>query len=127
MAISGASVIRIELNDRGDPAAYDVTEATMTMDNAWHDLDLSAIVPADAAWILLRVSISDPNVARDLYFRKDGNVNGITSVGSVVQVTNIAVESEVLVACSAARVVEYKASAAIASIDIAVLGWINGA
>jgi len=127
MAISGASVIRIELNDRGDPAAYDFTQATMTLNNTWQNLDLSAIVPADAAWILLRVQISDPNINEKLYFRKDGNANAIVTPGIVVQAANIINEAEILVPCSAARIIEYKAGIALTVVNIAVLGWINGA
>ena len=127
MAISGASVIRIELNDRGDPAAVDINEATMTLNNTWQNLDLSAIVPADAAWVLLRAVINDPNIGRTLHFRKDGNANAIAIPGLVVQVVNQDREAQRFVPCSAARVIEYRGSAAIASVDIAVLGWINGA
>lgn len=127
MTISGVSVMRIELNDRGDPAAFDVTEATMTLNNTWQNLDLSAIVPADAAWILLRAVINDPNIGRTLHFRKDGNANAIAIPGLVVQVANQDREAQRLVPCSAARFIEYRGSAAIASVDIVVLGWINGA
>jgi len=126
MTISGASVIRIELNDRGDPAAFDVTQATMTMNNTWQNLDLSAVVPADAAWILLRVQISDPTVSDNLYFRKDGNANAIGTPGLVQQVANVINEAEILVPCSAARIIEYKANAVFTVINIVVLGWING-
>jgi len=64
MGLTGlGSVTVIQLADRGDPAAFDKTEADLTMDNAWHDLDLSAIVTdTDASWILLRVILNDPNV-----------------------------------------------------------------
>ena len=127
MAISGSSVIRIELNDRGDPAAWDLTEATMTMDDAWHDLDLSAIVPADAAWVLLRVLISDPNIDDSLQFRKNGNINTYAVSRVICQVANQNIEAELLVPCDAARVIEYLANAVITSINIVVLGWINGA
>lgn len=127
MTISGASVIRIELIDRGDLAAFDVTEATMTLNNAWQNLDLSAIVPADASWVLLRVQISDPNVGDNLYFRKDGNANAIATPGIVAQVADIINEAEILVPCSAARIIEYKGNAAITIVNIAVLGWICGA
>ena len=30
-------------HDRGDPAAWDWTQADLTMNNAWHDLDVAAI------------------------------------------------------------------------------------
>ena len=118
MGISGASVIRIELNDRGDPAAFDVTQAAMTLNNAWQNLDLSAFVPADAAWILLRVEINDTNPGRTLHFRKDGNANAIAIPGIVVQVSGVSNEVEILVPCSAARIIEYRGSAALATVNV---------
>lgn len=128
MGISGpAGVIRIELNDRGDPAAFDLTEASpMTMDNTWVNWDVQAIVGVDATWVLLRVVLNDPNIADYLHFRKDGNANAIAIVGLVAQVANQDVEAELLVPCSNAQVIEYRANAALASCDIVVLGWING-
>lgn len=118
--------IRIELIDRGDPAAYDLTQAAMTMNNTWQNWDLSAIVPAQASWVLLRVQISDPNVGENLYFRKDGNVNAIGTPGIVAQAANITNNQEILVPCSAGRVIEYKAGAVFGVINIVVLGWISG-
>lgn len=125
MGLSGTSVTLIQLADRGDPAGFDKTEADLTMDNAWHDLDLSAIVvDTDASWILLRVLLNDANIADNLVFRKNGNANAIATPGIVAQVANQDVEAEILVACDTSQVIEYKANAALGSCDIVVLGWI---
>jgi len=126
MGLTGlGSVTVIQLADRGDPAAFDKTEADLTMDNAWHDLDLSAIVTdTDASWILLRVILNDPNVGDNLLFRKNGNSNAIATPGIIAQVANQDIECEILVPCDTSQVIEYKANAALTSVDIVVLGWV---
>ena len=125
MGMGGCSVTVIQLADRGDPAAYDKTEADLTMNNAWHDLDLSAIVvDTDASWILLYVVLNDPNVGDNLIFRKNGNANAIAAPGLIAQVANQDISAEILVPCDTGQVIEYKANAALASCDIVVMGWI---
>lgn len=126
MVISGASVVRIELIDRGDPAAFDANQASMTLNDAWQDLDLSAIVPAEAAWILLRSRIHGPDINAYLYFRKNGNANEINTPGQLTQAANVTIEAHILVPCSAARIIEYKGLASLTVVDITVLGWIFG-
>jgi hypothetical protein len=125
MGLSGASVTIIQLAERGDPAAFDLTEAGMTMDAAWHNWDVSAIVTdPDASWVLLRVLADDATPGTSLQFRKDGNANAIAAPGVVAQVNGIPIDQEKLVPCSTSQIIEYMASAAWDSIDIAVLGWI---
>lgn len=120
------SVTVIQLQDRGDPAAYDFTEAALTMDGAWHDLDLSAIVAdPDGSWVLLRVVGNDATPGTTLQFRKNGNANAISAPGIVAQVNGVAVDAEILVPCSTTQVIEYMASAVWDSIDIVVLGWVS--
>ena len=126
MSISGASVVRIELIDRGDPVAVDYNQAGLALDGAWHDLDLSAIVPADASWIYLRCTVTDATINRELAFRKDGNANTMAASKIHTQVANQMTEMSVLVPCSTTRVIEYRASAAIAAVGIVILGWIYG-
>ena len=125
MGISGISTTLIQLADRGDPAAYDYTEAGLTMDNAWHNLDVSAVVvDTDASWVLLGVLLNDPNVGDNIMFRRDGNANAISMAGVIAQVANQDVFAQVLVPCSTSQVIEYRANAALASCDIVVMGWI---
>jgi len=125
MGASGVSATLIQLTDRGDPAAFDKTEADLTMDGSWHDLDLSAIVTdTDASLILLRVVLNDANIADNIVFRKNGNSNAINTPGVVAQVANQDVEGQFFVACDSSQVIEYKANAALGSCDIVVCGWV---
>lgn len=127
MGLGGPTgVTVIQLQDRGDPAAVDKTEADLTMDGAWHDLDLSAIVAdSDASFILLRVLADDTTPGTTLHFRKNGNANAIAIQGLVASVASVPIEAVLLVPCDTGQVVEYIASAAWDSIDIVVLGWVS--
>jgi len=126
MGLSGlGSVTVIQLQDRGDPAAVDFTQAALTMDNTWRNLDLSAIIAdPDASFVLLRVTLNDLNVARALHFRRDGNANAIAIQGLRVLVSGEDHEGVFLVPIPATQIVEYRASAAIADVGITVLGWV---
>ena len=125
MGASGVSVTVIQLADRGDPAAYDYNEAGLTMDNAWHDLDVSAIVTdTDASWVLLGVLLNDPNVGDNIMFRKNGNANAISMAGVIAQVANQDIFAQVLVPCDTSQIIEYRANAALTSCDMVVMGWI---
>ncbi|MBA7685829.1 hypothetical protein ES703_94257 [subsurface metagenome] len=60
--------------DRGDPVAADFEAADLVGDNTWRDLDLSAIVPAAAQAVTLRVTMQNTTVLRYIDFRKKSHV-----------------------------------------------------
>jgi len=126
MAIGGGGVVRIELIDRGDPIASDFTQADMTLDNAWHDLDLSAIVPADAIWVMFIVELRHNVGDGFLQFRKNGNANVFASPKVYVQVVNEEVAAQMLVPCDDAQIIEYRADLNIQFVTMTILGWICG-
>ena len=110
--------------DRGDPAARDKTQADLTLnDSAWHDLDLSAIVPAGAKSILLYVSVADASVNRLLKFRKNGNSNEYTTFNVATVLANDWNYAQGWVFCDVNRVIEYKADSTISDVAITIMGW----
>ncbi|MDD5367383.1 MAG: hypothetical protein PHR30_18775 [Gallionellaceae bacterium] len=126
MGISGlGSVTVIQLQDRGDPAAVDFTQADLTMDNTWRNLDLSAIIAdPDASFVLLGLRVTDDTPGATLEFRKDGNANAVAIQGVVVQVDSVPIAGTLLVPIPATQIVEYRASEALAAVEITVLGWV---
>jgi hypothetical protein len=112
----------ITLVGRGDPAISDKTEANLILDSTWRDLDLSAIVPATATWILLRASVQAASPGKRLFFRKNGNINGYNFGGVRTQVAGVSIDSTVYVECDSNRVIEYYADSGL-SIDIVIAGW----
>jgi len=110
--------------DRGDPAAFDRTVADFTVDNSWHDLDLSAIVPAGAVAVVLKLQLKTGLPEKYIYFRKNGNVNNYNVSFLNTQVTNIWVGGDLIVAVDTARKVEYMATAyGWTAINLVVAGW----
>lgn len=109
--------------DRGDPSAYDFTQADLTLDAAWYDLDLSSIIPSNATAVILRILITDDGVESYIRFRKNGNSNTIAPMVVRTQVANVAIESTLIIPCDTSQVIEYSASSGCNSIVIVVQGW----
>lgn len=110
--------------DRGDPATYDITLASLLTDNSWHDLDLSAIVPVGAKIIrlLLRTNPGTSSV-RKIYFRKNGNSNTYSITG-VEHETEWNYKTTVVdVFCDSNRIIEYLVSGTMNVLTIVVIGW----
>lgn len=110
--------------DRGDPSSWDFTEADLTTDATWRDLDLSSIVPAGTTQVRMTVMMTDDAAGNILQFRKNGNSNEIAKQILRTQVANIPTGDDIEVACDSNRVIEYYASnTTFTSIYIAVTGW----
>ena len=109
--------------DRGDPNAWDITEATMTLDYGWYDLDLSSIVPTGTTAVSLLVYQKCSATNAGTSFRKKGHTNGFNVPAIYSQVANIANKLSMVVACDANRVIQYSGPATITDLDILVKGW----
>jgi len=109
--------------DRGDPAVLDLD--TFTCDGSWHELDLSAIIPAGAKAVLLRLTIRDDAVGSYLRFRKTGSANAINRSIIRTQVSMVYKNADMVVALDDNRKIEYSSAAGttFVSSDLAVGGW----
>ncbi len=110
--------------DRGDFNTYDWTQATLTTDGTWNDLDLSGIVPAGAKAVSINLLLADDVAGSHFSLRKNGNSNAFVQTPMYTQVGGILNGYTVTVACDANRVIEYYgANVAFATITIVVNGW----
>jgi len=57
--------------DRGDPAVYDYDKNDLTKDGAWHDLDLSGIVPENAKAVFIIGHVQGNGIDWTIMFRKN--------------------------------------------------------
>lgn len=114
---------RVNYVDRGDPSAFDFTQATLTINAAWHDLDLSSIVPAGAKAVHLAVWVNDNATYQECHIRSKGNVNEISVLTARTQVANIDSSIEGIVAVGATRVVQYLVDTGTNFVLILVKGW----
>lgn len=119
-----ASPATLNFVDRGDPAAVDFATGDLTKDGAWHDLDLSGVIPSDAKLVLLRVIMANTIPMQQVMFREKGNSNtaNITNVISNVAVTLLG--NDFSVVPDSSGVIEYLTSpSTFTTLDITVAGW----
>ncbi len=115
---------RDAFNDRGDPAVYDYDKDDLIKDGAWHDLDLSAIVPAGAKAVLVVGHVGSILYDLKISFRKKGNIYEINH--SEMETLRADPDRCRMLICAVDtnRVLQYKADADTWSIlDLAVRAW----
>lgn len=93
--------------DRGDPAAASFSLVNFTTDGAWHDLDLSAIVPAGAKGVAMSVILVNAAVFKNVMFRKKGNANIWNRSLVTIQVATIPISDDIEVPIDTDRKCEY--------------------
>jgi hypothetical protein len=96
--------------DRGDVANADYTEATLTTNGAWHDLNLGTICPVGTKAILIELTIKDDAIGSYLQLRPNGYVNASNTSIIRVQVANLFDDKDAIISCDSNRVIEYWAS-----------------
>jgi len=109
---------------RGDPAAYDFVKTDLTTDGAWNELDLSAIVPAGAAAVMLSAHLEGAAVDWTIDFKKNGQANDINHGGMQTIRANVERHRSTIVAVDADRKVQYKADDETwTTLSLVVRGW----
>lgn len=110
--------------DRGDPAVEDFVFGDFTLDDGWHELDLSGIVPAGATAVLLFTHARADATAKVFRWRKHGNVNAIASPALRTVVANLYHYCNNVVAVDADRKIDYMGTfATFDDLRTAILGW----
>lgn len=110
--------------DRGDPAAWDYAKEDLTIDGAWHDLDLSAIVPEKAKAVFIAGHLQGAAVDWAIRFRKNGNTNEIVHGGMETLRAGVERHRSSIVALDEDIKIEYNAdNQAWTTLDLVVKGW----
>ena len=125
VSISGTlTTSRQIFHDRGDPAAADFS--SFTNDGAYHDLDLSSIVPAGASVVALVVNVTSTVLAGGDVFqlRTKGNTHTINQSFFTTLLPNLAVNGDAIVACDVNRKIQYIMNfAGSPTVSVTVKGW----
>lgn len=109
---------------RGDPPLFDFTILDLTADNAWHDLDLSAIVPANAHAVNLITNISGTQAFRNVKLRSKAVAGTINVLTVWNQVANVKLGGCFAVAVDSNRMMQYKIShVSLNLVSFVVSGW----
>lgn len=110
--------------DRGDPAAPDFDATDLTKDAAWHELDLSAIVPEGATAVTLAILTHAAAVQNQLYFRRAGNTDAVNIAAVTTVIVGLLQTNDFVVAVDEDRKIEYSLTALNWNIIfITVKGW----
>lgn len=110
--------------DRGDPSVYDYAKTDLTLDGAWHDLDLSSIVPAGAKAVFIVGHVEGNGIDWTIMFRKKGNTNEVNHGGMETIRANVERHRSSIVALDTNRVIQYKAdNQAWATLDLGIRAW----
>ena len=109
---------------RADVATWDFDTTSLTQDGAWHTLNLSAIVPAGAKAVVLRLGASHSSAGRYFRVAQLGYTQSASGANVATQVANIINEQTATFAMNTARTLSYwAASGTWSSIRVCVLGW----
>jgi len=116
IVVSGYKYLLTGFVDRGDPPAWDWTHLDLDEDGAWHDLDLSAIVPEDTKGVLFKFYVGNSVIGKVFRMRRKGNAGGVNASELNTQVANLYVSGDFICPCDSDRKVQYYATAG---------GWIG--
>ena len=110
--------------DRGDPSVYDYLKADLTIDGAWHVMDLSAIVPEKAKAVFIAGHLEGVSAVWKIKFRKNGNSNEKVHGGMETLRAGIERHRSTIVALDSDRKIEYNAdNQNWTTLSLIVKGW----
>lgn len=109
--------------NRTEQSAYDYAEDMLPADGAWHTLSLSAILPANAKLVLLRLGASHSTAGTYFRVSKVGQTGAFSCVNVACQVANIINEQTALVDCTGQQIQYWLTSGTFAAVRFLVLGW----
>lgn len=110
---------------RGDPASTDVEKADFLVDGAFHNLDLSSIVPAGAKLVLFTLTLKSDAASKYTYWKMKGQTNNANRTTARTQSAGIIISYDCQVFLSEDRMLEYRIQAALwITISLTVKGWI---
>jgi len=110
--------------DRGDPAVYDYAKEDLTIDGAWHDMNLAGIVPIGAKAVFIIGHLQGNGADWTIMFRKKGNVNEVVHGGMETLRANVERHRSSIVALDTNRKIQYKVDdQAWDTLDLAIKAW----
>lgn len=111
-------------HDRGDLERADFTKTNFTKDNNWHDLDLSALIPAGVRLVKVKALVSHPAPEQRVVYRGKGHSGDWNSLVCLAFNANTPFYYMSLFWLDENGVLEYKAtSETFSALSFAVLGW----
>lgn len=122
--VSDQNYLQTSYVDRGPLGSYDWETGDFTKDGAWHDLDLSAIVPAGTKAVAFSLRIKTPIVNKLFILKPKGLGPAWYFAGAVTQIADMAQYLDLCCACDVNRKIEYNITPTTWTyITLTVKGW----
>jgi len=110
--------------DRGDTATPDLETGDFVADSAWHDLNLSGIVPSNAILMYCRLILNSVNLGDRLLLRKKGYTSEYNMSDIRIVVPNIYTIAYPIISLNENGIAEYKRlNPEFNFIEMTVRGW----
>jgi len=123
--IGGQVQVGDSFTSRGDASAYDLDQDTMSLDGAFHDWDLTSIVPVGTKVVVVKATITDGTVGRYVWLQQKGFTGNRNYALLAALVANKSMTGHFLLSVdSDDRLLEYVTpAAAIDVIGLIIIGW----
>jgi hypothetical protein len=117
----GSFVMRSGIGETADFTQADFPDD----DDAWHDLDVSSIVPAGTTLVVFRLAILATEANKKLRIRPKGTSWGNNTAPSLrTQVANLGIDGLMVCPVDSNRYIQYSAQATTwSAINMVVMGW----
>jgi len=110
--------------DRGDPENYDFVYTDLIRDGAFHDLDLSGIIPKGRPLLIVRLSLRTGTGIGSVWFKPKGMTYDKNSSTVYTQLQDVIYSLDISVYPNADGFIEYYVSGDVFNIiNIIVRGW----
>lgn len=115
----------VNITSRGDATAYDFSVGDLTTNGTKQELDLSALVPTEAAFVYLRCRIKDGSIDQGMEFYSNIFTGNYSQFRVITQVANQAIEGNGWVPLDGNRKIAYTgANTAFTEISLVVVAWV---
>lgn len=112
--------------NRGAIPSEDFTIGVLIRDDAWHDLDLSAIIPISAVAVHINIRGANSGIARHIIFRAKGDTSAIYLTGHYQPYVTSLFLSDTWVKVGTNRTIQYNAHpTGWTTLSISILDWIK--
>lgn len=110
--------------DRGNVASADFFAGDLTKDGAWHDLDLSGIIPAGTKRVMLRVQIIALATIGVMKVKTKGNAQDVNVDIASMETNGFPENTTLLVVPDADGIIEYwMSNVTYLTVIVTVAGW----
>lgn len=108
----------------GDKAAWDISNAGLTEDANYHDLDLANYgVPPNAKAVLIEFNLKNTSANKNFYMTSENYQAGIPFFRFTTQVANVAFDGHFLIYLNNSTIVEYYFADSNFTYYFSIRGW----